>query len=234
MYFTSDWPRVRETFIKKYASSFTENKRRELSIDFKEETSLRSFVELKLKNLSSYTTLPFLNQMEMVLADLPNPISKLFLFNEIMTSSKTVILDFCDSIHDLVLTMLEKTDEPEEDHPNIHNPLNSLEIFTYDSELESQNGSMSTIKPRGSGRVNTGVRKKRRIENVESDLSVLDDSSQTSNPMSMDYSSKTESCSGSGSSEYIAKKRRGRPRKYMATIPEKRRDSGTDYLSETY
>lgn len=116
MYFTSDWPKVRQTFKRKYSSSFTENKKKNLCIDFNDKTSLRSFVELKLKSLSSYTTLPFLNQMEMVLADLPNPISKLFLVNEIMTSNKAVILDFCDSIQDLVVTMCEKTGKPDDDH----------------------------------------------------------------------------------------------------------------------
>lgn len=231
MYFTSDWPRVRQTFIKKYSSSFTENKKRELSIDFNEETNLRSFVEQKLKSLSSYTTLPFLNQMEMVLAGLPNPISKLFLVNEIMTSSKTMILDFCDSIQDLVLTMREKTDEPDKNHSKIQNPLNSLEMLAYDSELEYQNNSMATNEPGGSGSVKTGVRKKRRIESVESDLSFLVDSSQSS--MSVDDSPNPQRRAGNESSKNIVKKRRGRPRKNLYIIPEERTDSGTEYLSET-
>lgn len=37
MYLTSDWPSVRQAFIRKYASSFTENKKRDLNMDFNEQ-----------------------------------------------------------------------------------------------------------------------------------------------------------------------------------------------------
>lgn len=43
--------------------------------------------------------MPFVNQVEMALNDLPVEISSLFITNEKMTD-KAEILDFCDSIQD--------------------------------------------------------------------------------------------------------------------------------------
>ncbi len=169
-----------------------------LSIDFNEKTSLHTFVELKLKSLSSYTTLPFLNQMEMELADLPTPIAKLFLISEIMTCNKTVILEFCDSIRDLVLTMRDngKDKAKAKDHWDVPNPLNSLEIFTVDSELESQDVSMTTIEADGSGR------KKRRIKIVKSMLDDISQSSMSSTQMSVDCSPNARRASGSSKKKF--------------------------------
>lgn len=241
LYFTSDWKSVRQAFIKKYASSYTENKKKELSIDFNLETSLRSFIERKLKGLSSYTTLPLFNQIEMVLVDLPNSISKLFLVNEIMTSSKAEILDFCDSIQDLVQTMWEKT---ENEPPGIQEPLNEMEIFTFDAELDSQSKSMPSIRRSGSGSANpVSGRKRGRPRKNQSTLldvsesSVLNDSSQSwlssSENMSVDGSPQAIRAETSrGSIGRIAKRARGRPRKNMNTITEESTDSVAEYLNE--
>lgn len=57
LYFTSDWPSVRQNFVKKYASIYTENKKKDICIDFTEESNLRSFFERKLNGLSSYSVI---------------------------------------------------------------------------------------------------------------------------------------------------------------------------------
>lgn len=101
---------VRSTFLKIYSTSFAQNKKRGLQINFDEETGLRSFVERKLESLSTFTTLPLINQMEMVMNDLPIEISTLFITNEKMTSNKAEILNFCDTVCDLADTMREETE----------------------------------------------------------------------------------------------------------------------------
>lgn len=114
LYFTEDWPTVKLTFLKKYSTSFLENMKKHLNVNFYEEDTLRSFVELKLLSLSTYTKLPFVNRMEMVLNDLPVEISSLFLLNEKLTCDKEEILDFCDSIQDIVETKHGPVDQESE------------------------------------------------------------------------------------------------------------------------
>lgn len=89
---------------------FAENKKRELQIDFNTASSLRTFVERKLESFAKFTTLPFLNQMEMVLNDLPAEISTLFITNEMLTDNKNEILVFCDSIQELIETIRGTTE----------------------------------------------------------------------------------------------------------------------------
>lgn len=148
MYFTSDWPTVRQKFLKKYSQSFTTNKKRELNVDFNNETSLRSFFERKLLALSSYITLSFINQIEITLNELPDEISNLFIVNEKMYGNKVEIFEFCDSIQDLVETMREATVEEPAIQNNL-NSLNNMEIFNFDQNLESELESMQSTSDRG-------------------------------------------------------------------------------------
>ncbi len=55
--------------------------------------SLRSFVKRKFDSLTKYTTLPFINQMEIVLNELPNNIAHLFMVNEKFDCDKNDNLD---------------------------------------------------------------------------------------------------------------------------------------------
>ncbi|KAG4075684.1 hypothetical protein HA402_003509 [Bradysia odoriphaga] len=206
MYFTSDWQTVRQAFLRKYSLSFTQNKKRALNVDFNEERSLRSFVEQKLNGFSSYTTLPLINQMEMVLCDLPNEISCLFLVNDIMTSSKTEILDFCDAVQDLVLTMCQKPDTQDEEHLEPQNPFNALEIYRSDvSQFPS------IIKPSIDGRNESNCEQSGEWET-----------------MSVDYSSKIKRGGGPG----VPKRGCVGPRKTAKEILEENTDSDAEFLSQ--
>lgn len=106
-----------------------------MQIDFNESATLRSFVERKLISLDKFTTLPFINQVEMVMNDLPSEISNLFITKEMMTGNKEEILDFCDSIHDFVGTMeeVEHVNQPLNDKTN--EPLKRMEVFHFNPEL---------------------------------------------------------------------------------------------------
>lgn len=161
LYFTSDWVTVRSAFLKIYSLSFAQNKKRELDIDFNEASTLRSFIERKLMSLSKYTTLPFINQIEIVMNDLPIEISTLFITNEKMTGDKSEILDFCDSINDLVETMRETIAEPltRDNIEDSNQPLNQMEIFDYrpdsepsESESMSVDDALESSHGRGRGR----------------------------------------------------------------------------------
>ncbi|XP_037029366.1 uncharacterized protein LOC119069419 [Bradysia coprophila] len=209
MYHTSDWQTVRKAFLKRYALSFIENKKRALNVDFFEELSLRSFVERKLNGFSSYTTLTFINQMEMVLCDLPIEISCLFLVNEIMTRSKTEILDFCDMVQDLALKICQKPDTQNVDHLEPQNPFNSLNIIRSDVSQ-----SPSIIK-RSDGR-----------NESNSDDSEWETISKSS--MSVDNSSKIKRGGGPGRTESVAKRERESPRK----TDKKMLEENTDYDAE--
>ncbi|KAJ6624806.1 hypothetical protein Bhyg_03722 [Pseudolycoriella hygida] len=102
--FTSDWVTARRTFVEKYSVPFLENKKKEINIDFNKEPDLRSFVNRKLLGLSTYTTLAFVNQMEIILNDLPEELAYLFMVNEIFNCSADDLLDFCDSVQEVVDT----------------------------------------------------------------------------------------------------------------------------------
>lgn len=130
-----------------------------MQIDYKTATSLRSFFEQKLKSLAKFTTLPFINQVEMVLTDLPVEISTLFITNEKMTGDKESILEFCDSIHEFVDTMKEAQPQPVEDLSNESSnepePLKRLEVFHFNANFENSLPSNAN-QPGSSG----GVRRK--------------------------------------------------------------------------
>ncbi|KAJ6648323.1 hypothetical protein Bhyg_03551 [Pseudolycoriella hygida] len=79
LYFTRDWITIKSAFLKLYSLPFVENKKKELISDFEESESLRSFFERKLLSLSKFTTLPFINQVEMVINDLPVEVSAMFI-----------------------------------------------------------------------------------------------------------------------------------------------------------
>lgn len=103
--------------------------------------------------------------------DLPVEISSLFITNEKMTANKAEILDFCDSIQDLVGTMRE-TEVPLTDE-QLNQPSNQMEIFDFQLEPErfeqfesDQSGQMSVDsdtplsirgRSRGRGRCAKGV-----------------------------------------------------------------------------
>lgn len=119
-----------------------------MEIDFEESSTLRSFMERKLISLSKFTTLPFLNQMEIALNDLPIQISSLFILNEKMTCKKSEILDFCDSIEEFVSTLREKAKVGEsvdenEQNPNhtekqTDHPENRMEVFNFIPEYDPE------------------------------------------------------------------------------------------------
>ncbi len=229
LYFTSDWQSVRRTFLKKYSLKFIKNKKDELKIDFNEETSLRSFVERKLTSLSLYTTLPLINQMEIVLTDLPDEVASLFLVNEKMNSKKAEILEFCDSIQDLVQTM-QSTTENETDNVQSAEDLstgNRMEIFNFDTESKKTGAARGSSTARGSGTAR-GTKRKRPSTNTISYGNQIDDGSQSSfSDMLVDQSSEAPQ------SKEIVKRGRGRPRKsFLHTIPETCNSSPNEYLNE--
>lgn len=138
-----------------YTLPFLQNKKRELNIDFNTETNLRSFVESKLKNLSKYTTLPFFNQVEMVMNDLPVEISGLFIVNEKMTGTKSEILKYCETIQDLAEHFLKKTQLLPVlpiDNQIECDELNKSPSKTLEMEIFEYNESTSSYRGRSSGR----------------------------------------------------------------------------------
>lgn len=76
-----------------------------LNIKFEDEPNLRSFVEKKISSLSKFTTLSLSHQMEIIITELLDAISNLFMMNEKIYRSKDDILEFCDSIQELVEVM---------------------------------------------------------------------------------------------------------------------------------
>lgn len=125
-------------FLKLYSLSFVQNKKRNLNIDFDETNSLRSFVELKLTSLSTFTTLPFVNQVEMVINDLPEQVSAAFIVNEKITGNKTEILNFCDTIQDVFETFTTTNDRQNEaDHAQPSGSNMEMEIFTFEPKKRS-------------------------------------------------------------------------------------------------
>lgn len=157
LFFKCNWEAVRQTFLKKYAFTFTENKKKALNFGFFEETSLRSFVHRKMTALSTYTTLKLNNQMEMILAELPNEISNLFITNLKINASKSEILEFCESVQELVDGMNAETSAsgnvtptPQLEQQQQSEVVQDMEIFTYDSEVLSESSSeLSSSSKRG-------------------------------------------------------------------------------------
>ncbi|KAJ6649031.1 hypothetical protein Bhyg_04263 [Pseudolycoriella hygida] len=110
LYFTSDWSTAKSIFLKKYSLAFTTNKKAQLDFTFDQEASLRSFVLRKMKALSTYTSLSLQNQLEIILNELPVEISNLFIVHDKMNCTKADILEFCDSIQEIIE---DKYDEPD-------------------------------------------------------------------------------------------------------------------------
>ncbi|KAJ6642671.1 RNA-directed DNA polymerase from mobile element jockey [Pseudolycoriella hygida] len=159
LYFSSesDWAAVKKAFNKKYSVSFCQNKKRAINVNFGEAKSLRSFVELKLMALSTYTTLPFINQIEMVMDDLPVEISSLFVSHGKMTDSKIEILNFCDSIADLLEDLCKTNKEAEdkvEEESNEPSGNRSMEIFNFMDQPGMP--GLSQLSGRGRGRSRRG------------------------------------------------------------------------------
>lgn len=80
--------------------------------------NLCSFFERKLLSLSKFTTLPFVNQVEIVINDLPAEVASMFITEEKMTAGKMEILEFCESIQNLI----EHVYKPSEERANHYDP----------------------------------------------------------------------------------------------------------------
>lgn len=233
---------MREVVLKKYAGTYTENKRNAIQIKFDEQTDLRSFFKLKLEALSSYTTLSFLNQIEMILLELPNEISKLFLVKQMMTKSKSEILEFCGSIQDMAQSIWQKEEDEETESVHQGKVVDEMETFIFSPDFESEN----EVTPAAQGITGTGNKEKRKrrhplISDEVSDATTeIDDSdsscSESSSGMSFDFSSQTSrSRSGGIKGSKIQgkelKRGRGRPRKSLAAIQEESSDTVTEGLN---
>lgn len=117
--------------------------------------SLRSFVEQKLNALETYTSLPYINRVEMVLYDLPIEPANMFLVNKKVKSNKTDLLEFCDSIQELVQTMnVEDVTSDHEMQTIRTKSTNRMEIFDFDPDMESDDfhSMPSTSRGRSSSR----------------------------------------------------------------------------------
>ncbi len=140
LFFKSDWSTARSTFLKKYSLAFTENKKRELAFTFNEETSVRSFVNKKMVTLSTYTRLSVQNQLEIILNELPVEVSNLFILHDKMNCTKIDILEFCDTIQEL----MEPDDASDKNATLKASPVNQveviqdLEVFNYEPQIASE------------------------------------------------------------------------------------------------
>ncbi|KAJ6640628.1 hypothetical protein Bhyg_05559 [Pseudolycoriella hygida] len=141
LFFSSDWSTARSKFLKNYSLVFTTNKKKDLDFTFDQDTSLRSFMSEKMKALSTYTRLSFENQLDIILNELPVEVSNLFIVYDKINCSKTDLLEFCDSIQEIVEDMC---DEPDRNVTLTVNPIEQkhvmqdLEIFNCDSETVSE------------------------------------------------------------------------------------------------
>ncbi|KAJ6634622.1 hypothetical protein Bhyg_13198 [Pseudolycoriella hygida] len=138
--FTGNWATAKTKFLTTYSLPFIENKKRDMNFDFKEEANLRSFFNRKFSMFAKYTTLPFVNQMEIILNDLPIDIAHLFMVHGKFDNDKNDILDFCDSVQDIS----EKFTE-DQNIPKAKEPLNYMEVFDYDPEDIHEQQSDSSV-----------------------------------------------------------------------------------------
>lgn len=141
-FFKNDWSTARATFLKNYSLAFTENKKKELCFRFEEESSLRSFVARKINAMSTYTTLPFENQLEIILSELPTEIANLFIVEDKLNETKADILVFCDLIQEYWENTeslnTEMTTLPTfPDVPGSNDVVQDLEIFDFQEGTES-------------------------------------------------------------------------------------------------
>lgn len=74
--------------------------------------------------------------MEIILNELPTNIAHLFMVNEKFDCDKNDILDFCDSVQDVVEIYIgNKNAQDTQDTQLTHNePLNRMEVFNYDPD----------------------------------------------------------------------------------------------------
>lgn len=165
LFFKSDWATSRQVFLKKYSLQFTENKRNELSFCFQKEETLRSFVQRKMKAMSTFTTLSLQHQMEMILVDLPSNISNLFIIHNKMNRTKFEILEFCDTIEEYADGMdgeSSRTLTPTANSaPKEQNELQEVEVFEFNEEMASSESTISSRSVRGRGRSNSKPKEKR-------------------------------------------------------------------------
>lgn len=146
---------MKSTFLKLYTLPFVKNKKKELNIDFGESESLRSFFERKLLSLSKFTTLPFVNQVEIVINDLPAEISSMFIIEEKMTVSKVEILEFCDSIQSLIEHSNEPTEERSKQYDPKPNHQSVMQMDVVDFQKDEGSSAMDSIQS-NSGRGGSG------------------------------------------------------------------------------
>lgn len=98
--------------------------------------------------------------MEMILNELPTEVAHLFIVNEKFDCEKQDILDFCDSIEDVVANAIQGRQYRQDTEP-IEEPLNRMEVFKYDPN--DADGSDETIinRPstsRGKGKIGVSGR----------------------------------------------------------------------------
>lgn len=162
--------------------AYTENKKKELSFGFVEETTLRLFVQRKMKALSKYTSLSLHNQLEVILIDLPNEISNLIILKDILRGTKTEILEFCDSIQELVDDIMKSESTTRTITPTVdseteeRNVVQDMEIFEFDENIASDE---SSVKSKGRGKGLRG-RPRKTMKTISEDSESTDDSNQSS------------------------------------------------------
>lgn len=110
-----------------------------------------------MKALSTYTRLSVENQLEIVLNELPVEVSSLFIIYDKMHSSKTEILEFCDTIQEI---MADKNNEADENVTLLANPneqnqvVQDLEVCNMDSYSSVDDSSEADLKKATVGRKN--------------------------------------------------------------------------------
>lgn len=178
LFFKEDWVTARATFLKIYSLQFTENMVKELSFSFEEETSLRSFVAKKMNAMSTYTSLPLKNQLEIILSELPTQIANIFIAEDKLNKTKTEILEFCELFQEYCDytedTNTETTILPTSPDVPRRNGVQDLDVFEFQEGIESD-----TRKRRRSGRpVNipkTIAEKLRNTTDIDSDSNQTDE-----------------------------------------------------------
>lgn len=168
LFFESDWATARATFLKNYSLEFTENKKKELCFRFEEAGGLRSFVARKMNAMSTYTSLPLVHQLEIILSELPTDIANIFIVEDKLNQTKAEILDFCD----LIQQHCENMDSTHTDttslqmSPNVPRSelVQDLEVFVYQEGIESDTSSTSATSSGSGRRKNKRLQSGRRVK----------------------------------------------------------------------
>lgn len=100
--------------------------------------------------------MPFLNQMELVMVDIPVEIANQFIVNGKMVETKDEVLAYCDTIQQMAEHYLKKSAPvPTETHSNSPSETMEMEVFEF-----NESTSESTSQYRGGRRgSNRGVKK---------------------------------------------------------------------------